>query len=1044
MKSQPMPRRASSYAAGVAFALLLTLPLPMPALAGSAVPVKASTQATIHDRAVCDPAIRTRPRCDLHVVTDGSAAPAISLAGPASGSYGPPDFQSAYNLPNWVNRSALPTSLYRETAVLANGYIFLIGGNGGNGAVGTVYSGRVDSSGLVSAWASQTSLPHPLQNASAVFANGYIFVTGGDNGTTIFPDVYSAQVNSAGGVAAWTNLTLTPLPRTLSQHSAVVANGFIFVTGGVSGNAPTTPLSGIYSAQIQPNGTLVQWTTNPTPMINPLRGHSAVATNGYLITTGGISSSGTPISSVYTGTISGGTVNPMTLTTSLPTPLSNHVSILANGNLTVIGGDTGSSTTGKVYNAAVNISGVAGPWTTSWYQSQPRESAAAVLSSGTVSLFGGFVIAIGTVYSTVYTAPINVISGTTQNGSPATVAIVYWSNDPNAESDLQVYRNNYGLPVCTTANGCFLKINQNGATGSYPPNNSTDAEEISADLDMVSAGCPNCRILLVEAKGGDWTNLQIAENQAASYGTTFGKPNFVAVAINNSYGQNETDLARGGNNELQIDAAYNHPGVAVIASSQDAGYAGGTQYPAASQYVMGVGGTNLTKTNGIWSQTVWNNGPGKEGGSGCSSVEPKPTWQKDPSCSDKMVADVAAVADGPNHVAIYDHYGFGGWLQVSGTSLAAPLVSAMTALAGASSAVQYPASLPYASPTMFTDITSGNNGTCSIAYYCTAEVGYDGPTGIGTPNGVSGFSPPAFGSWHQQTPPSSPSARGDANMAYDAATGSVVLFGGIDNSGTSLNDTWTWNGTAWTQQTPATSPPPRGAAAMAYDSATGSVVLFGGRGSSAVLSDTWSWNGTTWTALSPQHSPSARMRPAFTYDAAASAAVLFGGWTGQQASGETWTWNGSDWTQITGSSPSARDAASMTYDPINGVALLFGGVDETVPALLSDTWTWNGTGWQHLNPTASPTPRAYSGMDYDATTGTSILFAGTINIFSGQYANDTWAWNGSIWVQQSPPVSPPARSAFPLTFDPPAGSLLIFGGYGAPVSGSMWGDTWTY
>jgi hypothetical protein len=359
----------------------------------------------------------------------------------------------------------------------------------------------------------------------------------------------------------------------------------------------------------------------------------------------------------------------------------------------------------------------------------------------------------------------------------------------------------------------------------------------------------------------------------------------------------------------------------------------------------------------------------------------------------------------------------------------------------------------YSNRTSLRDITSGNNilggvgcgsSGASTYYYCHALAGYDGPSGLGAPNGISAFGPSAFGpTWLQQTPSQSPSARGDANMAYDAATGSVVLFGGVDNTGTSLSDTWTWNGSTWAQKTPGTSPPPRSAAAMAYDAATGTVVLFGGSGASALLNDTWTWNGSTWTQQSPQHSPSARMRPAFTYAAGSSAVLLFGGWIGQQAIGDTWTWNGSDWSQLPGTAPVARDGASMTYDPINRVAVLFGGVDETVPAALNDTWTWNGSGWQQLSPAASPAPRAYAGMDYDTTTGTSILFAGTINIFSQIYAADTWAWNGSNWVQQTPSGSPPARSAFPLVYDPPAGGLVLFGGFGSPVSGSKWGDTWT-
>jgi hypothetical protein len=181
--------------------------------------------------------------------------------------------------------------------------------------------------------------------------------------------------------------------------------------------------------------------------------------------------------------------------------------------------------------------------------------------------------------------------------------------------------------------------------------------------------------------------------------------------------------------------------------------------------------------------------------------------------------------------------------------------------------------------------------------------------------------------WTEQSPATSPPAQGYASMAYDAATGTVVLFGGIGDSGLG-GDTWTWNGTTWTKQDPATSPPARDAASMAYDAATGIVVLFGGLGNSKTFNDTWTWNGTTWTEQDPAASPSVRSGASMAYDAATGNLVLFGGlYKNRRAVGDTWTWNGTTWTeQDPATSPPARAYAPMAYDAASGTVVLYGGV----------------------------------------------------------------------------------------------------------------------
>ncbi|MCX3063466.1 peptidase S8 [Streptomyces sp. GXMU-J5] len=305
-------------------------------------------------------------------------------------------------------------------------------------------------------------------------------------------------------------------------------------------------------------------------------------------------------------------------------------------------------------------------------------------------------------------------------GSGQTVAIVDAYDDPNAEADLATYRSQYGLPACTTANGCFSKYDQNGGTH-YPRGDSGWAEEISLDLDMVSAACPNCHIMLVEAKTASMTNLGTAVNTAVSKGAKF---------VSNSYGGGESS------SDSSYDQTYfNHPGVAITVSSGDNGY--GVEYPAASKYVTAVGGTSLKSSSNSrgWTDSVWSGA-----GSGCSADDAKPSWQTDSGCSNRTVADVSAVADPNTGVAVYDTYRQAtGWMVFGGTSASSPLIAAVYALAGSPSSGSYPASFPYAHTSSLYDVTSGSNGSCGGSYLCTAGSGYDGPSGLGVPNGTAAF-----------------------------------------------------------------------------------------------------------------------------------------------------------------------------------------------------------------------------------------------------------------------------------------------------------------
>ncbi|HST50219.1 S53 family peptidase [Jatrophihabitans sp.] len=301
--------------------------------------------------------------------------------------------------------------------------------------------------------------------------------------------------------------------------------------------------------------------------------------------------------------------------------------------------------------------------------------------------------------------------------STATVAIVDAYDDPNAEADLGVYRSQFGLPACTTANGCFKKVNQTGGT-KYPRVNASWAVEISLDLDMVTAACPTCHILLVEASSNSFANLAAAVNYAASVPGV--------VAISNSYGGSDSAET----------SSYNHPGIAITASSGDSGY--GAQSPASYPHVIGVGGTSLTRASNTrgWNETAWSGA-----GSGCSTLNAKPSWQTSVTqCSGKAISDVSAVADPNTGVSVYDstsYQGIVGWSVWGGTSAASPIIAAVYALGG--NTAGYPASYTWSHASGLFDVTSGSNGTCSPSIWCHAVAGWDGPTGLGTPNGTSAF-----------------------------------------------------------------------------------------------------------------------------------------------------------------------------------------------------------------------------------------------------------------------------------------------------------------
>ena len=304
-------------------------------------------------------------------------------------------------------------------------------------------------------------------------------------------------------------------------------------------------------------------------------------------------------------------------------------------------------------------------------------------------------------------------------GDGLTIAITIAFDYPTAEADLAVYRETYGLPPCTSANGCFKKVNQEGKAGEYPSPNAGWAAEAALDLDMASAICPECDLLLVEADDNSYENMPIAVQTAAELG---------ANVISNSWGSSEFP------GQTSFDAYLNHSGVPVLFASGDFGYE--VSYPAASPYVIAVGGTSLRKDESArgWRETVW-----VGAGSGCSEYEPKPVWQIDAGCAKRTLADVAAVADPETPVSVYDTYGgYEGWLLFGGTSASAPILAGVEALSTSAERAAGAQFFWEQGPEgMLFDTTEGRNGACDlpIEYLCAARHGYDGPTGWGTPGG---------------------------------------------------------------------------------------------------------------------------------------------------------------------------------------------------------------------------------------------------------------------------------------------------------------------
>jgi len=301
--------------------------------------------------------------------------------------------------------------------------------------------------------------------------------------------------------------------------------------------------------------------------------------------------------------------------------------------------------------------------------------------------------------------------------------------------------------------------------------------------------------------------------------------------------------------------------------------------------------------------------------------------------------------------------------------------------------------------------------------------------------------------WTQLSPPNSPPATRLAAMVYDAAQGNVVMFGGSGPAYANFrtNNTWVWDGSNWSQLSPPNSPSPRDGAKMVYDPIRQELVLYGGTTQSGDVHETWVWDGLTWTNVTPTsatQSPDVGSEFELAYDSTHSQVVLFGGFRADgSTSNETWVWDGTSWTNVTPSAPSpspaARYGSQMAFDSAMSKVVLFGGYEGGAP--VNDTWAWDGSNWTNVTPTdpnSSPSIRGYEQLAFDTVRNEILLFGGNDN---GTLLNDTWVWNGTIWVPVATSNPPPARYLASSAYDITHSQFFLFGG----VTTTMWlGDTW--
>ena len=645
-------------------------------------------------------------------------------------------------------------------------------------------------------------------------------------------------------------------------------------------------------------------------------------------------------------------------------------------------------------------------------------------------------------------------------GSEQTVAIVDAYNDPDAESDLQKYREKYKVYyrgtefACTEANKCFKKVDQAGETEkeakekskAFPGNEPEWSQEISLDLDMVSAVCPECKILLVEATNNKENaekveNLYLAEDEAVT---------LKATEVSNSW------LGGEGSGETSDDTYFDHAGIPITAAAGDNGY--GVGYPAASPDVISVGGTTLKKTkegSRGWEESVW-----RGSGSGCSLYEKsKPEWQHDPGCAKRTDNDVAAVANPNSPVSVYDSYeyeGRVGWLDFGGTSVATPIVAAVEAHASKAVREEKGAEAFYRHALF--NVTGGSNGYCR-GYLCHGEEGYNGPTGWGTPDGPLELS----AGFHADTARSTNESMTGATLhgyvnpegvkteyqfeygkttSYGSKTAlssaeSGVIWKGVSQSITGLQNATTYHyrlvatrgvetihgadhtfkTTAWTIQTPAE---PSGehreyrleGVSCPSSAACTAVGKYYNPAKEYDLMLAEHWNGTEWQVQStPQPSEAEGSSLQAVSCSSSTACTAVGSYSKKEGGFHAFAerWNGTEWQLQSTPNPSgAEDSQLFGVSCSSATACTAVGRYHNTTLLRTQMLaeSWNGTEWK-VQSTLEP-----SGGEESQLTGVSCS-SSTACTAAGLYYDPTITkkayqplaerWNGTEWKAQTMP-----------------------------------------
>jgi hypothetical protein len=590
-------------------------------------------------------------------------------------------------------------------------------------------------------------------------------------------------------------------------------------------------------------------------------------------------------------------------------------------------------------------------------------------------------------------------------GVGQTVAVVTAYDDPSAQTDLAAYRSEYGLPACGT--GCFSKVNETGGT-SYPTTGPAGWSLATAQAaDTISAVCPNCHILLVEANTTGITDLGAAENEAVTLGAKF---------VTNTW---FTPEATYGTSEPTYDSEYfNHPGVAITApDGNGGGY--GTSYPAASPDVIAVGGTTLTADSGTargWTETAW---PGT--GSGCSPYETKPSWQTDTGCTTRMLNDVAAVGDPVNSpVAFYDTNS-GGWVTGGGNNAASAIIAAAYALAGTPAPGSYPASYLYAHTSEVNDITTGSDGTCAPApaYFCTAGPGYDGPTGVGTPASAA-----ALGA----TAPDASLPGGP--VTYEPETGNQEIYAaGTPGTAFQISETpaGTWSGLGNLGGDVSNRP------TATYNPSSGNLEVYAKGSTGDVEEDAWVPANNAWSGWKSLGGSAIQGSPSVIYDPLSGALEVYEASSTGTLYEDFWMpgpagWSG--WKSLGG--PTLSGGPQAVYDPVNQSLEVWGTGNNGTEWM--DAWTkasgWSS--WQNMGGDLSNTPSAV----YDPLDGSLEVYAdGPGADVYADYQPAGGSWSGWHTLDGSAIQDTPSAA-----YDPQAGSLDVFE---TGTTGTVFERSWT-